>query len=429
MKTYTLSNGKTFNTIIIPKGTILFRGIDFNSNSENIVRDLFGTNDGGGNFCVDPHLNKFFYPSPFVSESINKYPIHGIFIINYDIEIVLMVLPSLDVREKKGDLFSPYVPCTSISDKDKCKEKRNPEDPCLSELFIKEYPDIQGYIAIHRKDAYRYEGMFFQSNNSDVLNYRYLTAPFIVANSTGIQSVPEIVLFPYHKRHTNPLDPIFIHRHSVYPNFIEFIIKNRALLNYCPLVYITEKDIYTLTNLEKTENLDELADADRTNIAFPSSIVSNMKNFMDSALSPKGVSINNNRYYFTIDLRTGFFIVHSTHRPKKFTMRRKVLNIKLPSEIRYIPLHYPSHLKKQLHGFLSLSTQSNENISFNLAKFMASYKKEYQFDKGDKNKYKTIYKMELAFPRPDIKSTLRKKYTRKLNKISETPVADTQKLS
>ena len=70
MKTYTLSSGKSFHTVVLPKGTVLFRGFNMDDGGKNDTEvpftELFGRRDSGGDFCVDLHDNKFFYPTPYM---------------------------------------------------------------------------------------------------------------------------------------------------------------------------------------------------------------------------------------------------------------------------------------------------------------------------------------------------------------------------
>jgi len=413
MPAYTLSSGESFQTILIPKGTILFRGLNMNLDPAAIMTDLFGPiNKDDGDYCVDPHHNVFFYPSPFISDVVEKYPIHCVFIVNYDIEIISMVLPSIDFRDKPGTHTSAYESCSQIGHVDLCNKRLNPLDPCLTSLLIREYPHIQGYIGIHPKDAYRYDKGFMKHAAADCAS---ITDPFVLPNATGVRSIPEIALFPYHTRPYNPNDSIDIHYRAPNNEFGHYIIQNRALLNYFPLAYITETRVVYVPELRNYWNIVELAKSDRTDPFFTSTIMTNINQFMDIFLSPTGIFIEDVNYKCTIDVRTGFYAVKMRQLSKNQTMISKTLDVvieKSPDDYDlehiYVPLHYSSFLKKQLHRYLSRLTHGPFNmIDRNLSNLQQSYSKYYQFGKP-------YLKLEATFPRPEFVRPSTRRYTRKV---------------
>ena len=396
MPEYTLSTGEPFQTIIIPKGTVLFRGNDLHTDKphpEYLFTDLFGSPDEDGYYCTDPYQNKFFYPAPFISDSVNRYAIHGIFIINYDIEVVSMVRPSMQSRDKSGPVYTPdlrvatlsqprnvwsliqpcelrhltehpvrqsepvtvnmlqsqgwYTRCSELSEKDLCGQIRKSYDPCLSPQLLHEYPHIQGYIAIAEKDARIFQKGQFPSFMKDVPEAIDYVKPFIVSDSRGLQSVPEIVLFPYHARPVTIFDKITIHPRSVEPNYISWAIKNRSALNYFPLLYITETTMYSFKELLNDTKLFQLASTERNDTNFDSPITRNMIQFLSNALS-RGFFIGSMPFKFTIDLRTGFYILDIPD-VKKLNYTIKRMNI-VPSrdmDPTLVPFHYPLEYKKK----------------------------------------------------------------------------------
>lgn len=73
IKTYTLENNATFQTITIPKGTVLFRGIDFTKhNRDEYVKDY--VNKGA---CIPPTKLVYFYPAPYAGIAVQPYNIYG----------------------------------------------------------------------------------------------------------------------------------------------------------------------------------------------------------------------------------------------------------------------------------------------------------------------------------------------------------------
>ena len=75
IKTYIIHKGKSkkeFQTIKIPRGTVLFRGLSFENkkNYSSLFNDLIGIRDGP-RYKISPTMNVFFYPVPYVSDVVN----------------------------------------------------------------------------------------------------------------------------------------------------------------------------------------------------------------------------------------------------------------------------------------------------------------------------------------------------------------------
>lgn len=419
MAEYTLSSGETFQTVILPKGTILFGGFDLNTDkprSENVFMDLFGYQDKDGYYCVDPHDNKFFYPAPFVSDTVGRFSIHTVYHTNYDLEIILLVKPAKDARSNLGSNKDAFLRCSYITTPDHCGRVRKAYDPCLSPLLITEYPHIQGYIAIAEKDAdifKRGQIPAFMRNTPEAIEF---IRPFIVSNSRDIQGVPEIVLFPFHARPESVLDELVIHPRAVEPNLISYAIANRAKLNYFPLVYVTENGYSSFKELVEPARLEELAKTERDNWDFDSPLTLNMIRFMNAALDSKGFFIGHIPYKFTVDLRTGFYLLDTPDVRKLNTSIRKinVISSDYSGEPLVVPFHYPANVKKKIHTSLS-RTVTEESLEGTLNKLYGSYSKHYMFDKGKPVLVQPKYTMELALPRPELDAP-RKKYTLKSKK-------------
>lgn len=418
MPKYTLSSGEKFETVILPKGTVLFRGMDLYTDKphpEYIFTDLFGSQDEDGYYCTDPYENKFFYPAPLVSDSVNRYSIHSIYITNYDLEIILLLLPSELSRSSRGTANSPVLRCSDISDKDSCGKSRKPYDPCLSPMILKEFPFIQGYIAIAEKDTRIFQKGQVPALMNNVPGAVDIVQPFIVANSRKIQGIPEIVLFPYHTRSENMYEKSIIHPRAVEPDYIAYAISNRAKLNYFPLVYVTEEGFFSFYGLLNKKNLNLLSNSMRDNPNFDSQLVKNMIWLITSALDPKGFDIGTTTYKFTIDVRSGFYVMDIPDiRRLNYTIRNINVKSTVKNKSYVVPFHYPYELKKRLHSSFT-KTMSEEALESRLNRLYGSYSKSYQFNKGDPATFKTVYKMEMATPRPEL-NVPSKRYTRKIKK-------------
>lgn len=414
MKEYFLSSGEVFNTIVIPKGTLLFRGIDLYTDRphpEFLFMDLFGQQDEDGYYCMDPHENKFFYPAPFVSDCVSRYAVHVVYHTNYEIEVVLLLNPSLNARNKRGTETSAILRCDKISEFDQCGKHRKQYDPCLSLLLLKEFPHIQGYIAIAEKDAKIFQKGQIPAFMKDVPEAINFVKPMIVADSRGLQSVPEIVLFPFHTR-PETLISYGIHPRAVEPDMFSYAFRHRAKLNYFPLAFITENGMYSYKDLFVTKKLLELSSSERSDINFDSPLTKNMVSFMKAGLQKNALFINNTPYTFSIDLRTGFYVLDiPENRRLNYTTKKISILSSDTKEPTIIPFHYPSNVKKKLHSSLQ-KTLSEETLENNLNRIYASYSKHYQFDKGDPKTFQSVYKMDLALPRPEL-DIPKRRYTQK----------------
>ena len=269
-----LSTGDVFQTIILRKGTVLFRGINFDSDPDAIMTDFVGSprkvhNPGtvernffdkytSSEFCVDPHTHVLFYPTPFVVDISDKYPVLGVFIVNYDLEIITMILPSNNVHDTPT---ASHVLCSTQGSIDLCGKRKSTEDPCLTELLIKEYPNIYGYIS---------DTTFKKSVPKE---YTDITTLFETSNYDTTQGIPEIVLFPYHVRPENPLEPIMQDVRIGRGRRVGHLIQYISLYNYFPLVYITQSKIFTIPEIKHYLCLlyTSPSPRDRTRSRMPSS--------------------------------------------------------------------------------------------------------------------------------------------------------------
>lgn len=409
---------------------MLFRGFEMIHkdvvDTEVPFTELFGRQDDEGHYCVDPHHNTFFYPAPFMTDVVNRYSIHTIYLTNYDVELVLMVKPSSRTRNARGAINSaPYSHCTDIGAVNKCGIKMIDHDPCLSPLLIKEFPNIHGYIAIAGNDASRFKHGIYKIMYEENIESAKSMAPFVVENARGLQSVPEVVIYPYHVRISDEMRRV--HPRAVDANPIHYAIKHRAELNYFPLVYITEKKIYTWTDLDSYKTRKEMGETVRNNLEYISPIHEKEKFIVNSALSPGGISINGVVYKFSIDVRTGFYIA-SSQIPHKLMDNSELTNIiklyrnsysepSTPEPEYVVPFSYPLKAKRDIHGFLrkaSKKAKPEEELVIALNRIGSSFSKHYQFDMTNPQKYKAEYKLETMFPRNEFSK--QKRFTRKVKR-------------
>lgn len=401
-QTRTLSNGKSFSVITLPKGTVLFHGFqgDYSgiANETKILSELFGDFSEPGVHCITKHTQKFFYPAPFMGDIVYKYPIYAIYILNYDVNLVSMVLPAKTLHSEQGTSESPTMRCNHIAYKDECGLKYKSSDHCLSQMLLDEHPDIHGYIAIPNNDGSQLKETY--------PNFVSMTTPMTVSDSKGLVAIPEIVLHPYHIRLS---EPRYISERII-DDPIRFILEHISLLNYIPLVYFNESKIFSLPDLVDTKSRTNLLAVERDlSMKAITPLHQNLKIFLDRALSPSGVKINDMIIKFTINLTTGFYSAKYNQIPAtKITTNIKILNDnpKKSKDYDVVPFSYPAYMKKYLHRFLASShTTSEERLTKELARIKSSYNRKYIFDKGNRRK---LYELEKAFSLSTFQNKTRK---------------------
>lgn len=407
-----LSNGTSFGVVTIPKGTVLFHGFqgDYSGyvNEDKVFSELFGNPNESGHHCITSHTQKFFYPAPFMADVVYKFQIYGIFILNYDVNLISMILPDDAIHSNKGSMNGSTIRCATIAKTDECGLSYKSSDHCLTPLLLQEHPDIHGYIAIPNTDGSLYKSAFYPQLKADYPNYTTMTTPMVVSDKKKLVAIPEIVLHPYHVRTQSP--------RTISPRAIEdqiaFAIQNMSLLNYVPIMYFNESHTFSFLDLADKKKRYELLSGERDmSIKAITPLHQRVKQFLDTALSPAGVKIHDMVLKFTVDVRTGFY--YAKHRVIQFdsivTSNITIYKETDESELSIydvVPFSYPVNMKKQLHGIMSSTNPGGEDrLSKELARLQASYRRKYIFDKG--NGYR-VFEMEKSFPFHSLKNKTRK---------------------
>ena len=178
------------HTVIVPKGTLLFRAV------VNPSDDFTGAKVGNMK-CIPPQYNVFFYMNPFVTESQPEWYSMikdiEVYELSQDARVVLLLKPSTHTRGDSRRLTkkSFLIPCNKTR---KACLKGRPYDPCFEEGFLKKFPDIVGYIGIGRNDAIQLQKSL-KTSLRDVVKYVQLTS-----DSRGVEGSPELVLYPLQTR-------------------------------------------------------------------------------------------------------------------------------------------------------------------------------------------------------------------------------------
>jgi hypothetical protein len=171
-----------YETIVIPKGTVLFRGFD---DTSTLTSDFAGI-PNGETFCIRPNFNVFFYPFPFVSGSVKIFRYITIYITTRDLKLVNLILPSKFNRQNRETGTGGVISCNKIEVG--CGVEGRVFDPCID--YTKVSQDVTGMLAIAKADAET-----LRSARSIFQNWvnKYFTT---YKDSRGLVGVPEFILHP-----------------------------------------------------------------------------------------------------------------------------------------------------------------------------------------------------------------------------------------
>jgi hypothetical protein len=408
IKEYILDNGTKFNTVIIPKGTLLFRGVHLENSDDN--NKLFGELIGygsSGKYRIEPTQNVFFYPVPFVSQCVDQFNIHVLYFINYDIELLLMIKPSHIHRGMRKESQNPL----SVLFKT-CKELgQKSDDPCLTPYCIEKFPQIKGYIAIANTDKDRFFIQYkkFMEKNIDKLDYLLSS---MCSNSRESIGIPEIVIHPLHLR-KNETEII---RHTLWnsQDIVNYTKKFRAMYNFFPFLYISSNHTYNFNEIGDDNNIDNIKQDEVDGNPIQQKLFKNIQNILDQLLSPEGINISGTVYKCTADLQTGFYkIIEKNNFLKNNTLKNNKSKINIldvyNDTTTILPFEYPIKNKLKIMRTIGLTSESLplDIHEKNLNLQGLTFDKSYIFDKGEK-KYLEKYKIKDVLSRPELQKNKQK---------------------
>jgi hypothetical protein len=302
---------KEYYTITIPKGTLLFRST--NSVSD-LAKDFAGLPQPGNSYCLFPNFNVFFYPYPFVSESVKKYDYTCVFVLKHDVKLINLIQPSPYTRKDRLEGKGGIVSCDKVDFKG-CTTYGKVYDPCINFEKVKD-KDIVGMIAIAHEDAKTLKKLLTDmsnnnnnnNNNNNKMTKRahrdiyYNTYYKLYKDARHLIGVPEIILYPrreiIHENYTETIE-----------EFSDWVIDNVDSFNY------------SLFHMVKGS--DEL------------------QILMESLMSEEGFDLFDENYKVAINKETGFF---------------QLLNFTDKS----LPLDYDNNLSEKQNEFKFVSANLEE---------------------------------------------------------------------
>jgi hypothetical protein len=241
---------------ILPKGTLLFRGV---KSTEQLDDDIMGVKslnlrDYSSNTCVSPFYAVYFYPFPFADSLIHNYSHYGLYVTTRDITLLCLLSPSTLTR---GDRISGDAPITSCDNIPThtfgCGLIGRRYDACLKPTYLQQFPDVVGTLAIANEDRKKFHKQvkfeteeLEEEEKSGLVKtlgtyvFTYLDA----GDKAKVGGIPEIVLHPFNRALQSPYT-------TTRTSLSDFIGAHKEYLNYQPLVVI-ERDDDAIMNTMKS---------------------------------------------------------------------------------------------------------------------------------------------------------------------------------
>jgi hypothetical protein len=208
-----LNDTLPYETIVIPKGTVLFRGI----NSTAAITSDFAGMLKGEKFCLHENYNVFFYPFPFISNTVATYPYMAIYVTMRDLKLINLVLPSKFNRGHGNAETGGIVACNNI--KLGCNNTQGRDyDPCIDYRQVPN--DISGMVAIANADANKLKTDRIGKQITQQYGNKYFTT---YKDARNIVGVPEFILHPLADK---------TERTEAIPDFKPWYHANKGNFNY-----------------------------------------------------------------------------------------------------------------------------------------------------------------------------------------------------
>jgi hypothetical protein len=204
----------------LPAGTVLFRGIN---TLIQLTQDVAGLSNNG-KFCCNPNFSVYFYPFPFIDQTVSEFKHYAIYTVSRDIKVACFISPAPLARADRHIDGFPIVSCDKIP-KSECGEIPKTYDACFTEAFRILNPDVVGMIGIASIDRHSLIDHIKGGEFDDKYYNTYLDSHSL------IPGVPEIVLYPFK-------GPLMKPYTQTIPNYGEYLTKFQDILNFKPLKVI-----------------------------------------------------------------------------------------------------------------------------------------------------------------------------------------------
>lgn len=272
---YTKANGQAATAKVplvdLPAGTLLFRGVKLPDVSKGedarmFLRDFLGYPEGG-QFCLTPTHNVFFYPIPFVpfgAHTVGEwFNAIQIYVTVKPVRVVSMVAPSKWIRggdTKKYDGTAPLqrchrlpYSCKAMTAEEKAKnDKLKQWDNCIRPEYAVS-AGVNGWMAMTdlesldmfdekpAKKAFQTTmGKYLLELEGRIPGKMGELLPLFTTDNRRHRGIPEIVLFPWGP-HPGPTNQVMDAANE--DDAVELFLSLSDSFNFLPVACITEKGV------------------------------------------------------------------------------------------------------------------------------------------------------------------------------------------
>jgi len=180
-------------TTIIPKGTLLFRGV------KDVKSDFAGIQQKDGSYKLTPYHNVFFYPYPFVADldraHYNNFTHYNktveVYETLYPIQIISLIAPSRYTRAAR-------MQNQFLTNCNKMYKEGREYDPCFTKDFLHKFPRILGMEAVGRDDGLKFHAAFADLPEKEK---KYIHWSSNTRKENPTNSIKEYILYPLQKRY------------------------------------------------------------------------------------------------------------------------------------------------------------------------------------------------------------------------------------
>lgn len=241
LQTRSSASFKEHQVTILPKGTLLFRGVRDASQFDDDVMGLkiLDLKDARKpvETCLSPFYTVYFYPFPFADAFISDFSHYGVYVTTRDMTLLCLISPSKMTRGDRHTADGPTTTCATIDGKTLgCGILGRPYDACLKPTFLAEFPDVVGTLAIANEDRNAFQTILQNKDGMVAKSLGTYVFPYLDAGDKEKQGgIPEIVLHPFNRA-------LQVAYKTIRVPLSEFIGTHKEHLNYQPLVVLKRTD-------------------------------------------------------------------------------------------------------------------------------------------------------------------------------------------
>jgi hypothetical protein len=277
----------SYDTIVIPKGTILFRGLHDMVELTSAFAGLRVKRRDQPNHCLGINHRVYFYPYPFVADLVSNYKHVIMFVTMRDMTLVNLVSPGRYTYHEYGPaLRNCRIPGCHLGS----GEEGAPHEYCINYDIVSN--NVSGVAGIHGAD-----GINLREDPPKYLPYfnKYFTT---FTDAKGKIGLPELILHPRQIPNVKEL----IKGDTVYPDVIDYsaihgkgawdrIMNRRAQIDDFKTWYSQNKSEFNYIYLHVMDN------------DFPK-----IQALMDAFMSEGGLDLGDDHpYHLKMNRKNGMF--------------------------------------------------------------------------------------------------------------------------